>query len=593
MLSILLCWIYMGSIVCIMGIVVFHGFQLVTKKINAEGKNRLPSFSYVLFLGVMGCTLYAQLWGIFGGIAFEASIGLLIMVFLYIVFFPRYILKLIKYWRNDQYAFLPENWTKRGNKKGTENRIIVGLIIIAGISYALVSAGPAKLIDTPWYHAQNIRWLEEYGAVKGLGNLFPSLAYNNSQHYFDALFSMKWLWGQSLRNSGGFFGLILFIHGILRIAKWNTHKSHIADMIGIWEITYSIIVTAFYTDPYVDTLPNALVLVIFTEWIGRLEENTEGMGAMILDCLLCIFAAVCKLSVVMVVFLALHPLIILLRQKRMKEIIVYLIMGISVALPFLITNIITSGYLIYPLASLDLFPVYWKMDKEILKYTVDSMVAFARMPAATMEEALNAGISWIPIWFQNESVSHKLLYIVILMVTVYDIHRIIKQVICDKEKNRGKIQKELPMIWVRICIYLGLLYWFFSIPQVKYCWAFLILPLAIVPIYYKQKSEGNRKASEKILLISTMTVLLIYSGFYSLRTLGYMKEGILHYPIKQADYIVYNLEEIEVDNHKFYIRKEGGDLTCGYYAFPYLDNPENRNRLVLGQSLKDGISYRK
>ena len=65
MLSILLSWIYMGSIACIMGIAVFHGFQLVTKKINAEEKNRLPSFSYVLFLGVMGCTLYAQLCPIF------------------------------------------------------------------------------------------------------------------------------------------------------------------------------------------------------------------------------------------------------------------------------------------------------------------------------------------------------------------------------------------------------------------------------------------------------------------------------------------------------------------------------------------------
>lgn len=593
MLSILLSWIYMGSMVAIAGVGILQGFQFVTKKTGTAGCSSPPSIGYILFLGVMGTTLYAQVWGIFWGIGFEANVVLMVLTVVYSMLSPKYILQLISFWRSEQYAFLPINYIGGKKKKKIENRMIIILIMLAVISYAFASAGPSKLIDTPWYHAQNIRWLEEYGAVKGLGNLFPSLAYNNSQHYFDALFSMKWLWGQSLRNSGGFFGLILFIHGILRIAKWNTHKSHVADMIGIWEITYSIIVTAFYTDPYVDTLPNAIVLVIFTEWIGRLEENTEDMGAMILDCLLCIFAAVCKLSVVMVVFLALHPLIILLRQKRMKEIIVYLIMGISVALPFLITNIITSGYLIYPLASLDLFSVHWKMDKEILKYTVDSMVAFARMPTATMEEALNAGISWIPIWFQNESVSHKLLYIVILMVTVYDIHRIIIQVICDKEKSRGKIQKELPMIWVRICIYLGLLYWFFSIPQVKYCWAFLILPLAIVPIYYRQKSRGNGNIPEKILFASTITVLLIYSGFYSLRTLGYMKQGILHYPVKQADYLVYDLEEIEVEGHKFYIRKEGGDLTCGYYAFPYLDNPENRNRLVLGQSLKDGISYRK
>ena len=583
----------MGSIACIMGIAVFHGFQLVTKKINTEEKNRLPSFSYVLFLGVMGCTLYAQLWGIFGGIAFEANLVLLIMVLLYTFFSKESILQLVKYWKNEQYSFLPENWIIGENKKSTEHKIIVSLIIIVGISYAFASAGPSKLIDTPWYHAQNIRWLEEYGAVKGLGNLFPSLAYNNSQHYFDALFSMKWFWGQSLRNSGGFFGLILFIHGILRIAKWNTHKSHVADMIGIWEITYSIIVTAFYTDPYVDTLPNAIVLVIFTEWIGRLEENTEDMEAMILDCLLCIFAAVCKLSVVMVVFLALHPLIILVRQKRVREIIVYLIMGISVALPFLITNIITSGYLIYPLASLDLFPVYWKMDKEILKYTVDSMVAFARMPTATIEEALNAGISWIPIWFQNESISHKILYIAILMVSIYDLLRMVADGICSKRGkiNEGKMQEELPMIWVRICIYLGLLYWFFSIPQVKYCWAFLILPLAIVPIYYVQEAKGTKKTLPGILFISSFAVLLIYSGFYSLRTLGYMKQGILHYPVKQADYLVYDLEEIEVEGHKFYIRKEGGDLTCGYYAFPYLDNPQNRDKLVLGNRLKEGIYY--
>jgi hypothetical protein len=48
-----------------------------------------------------------------------------------------------------------------------------------------------------------------------------------------------------------------------------------ADMLAVWEMAYSIIVTAFYADPYVDTLPNILVLFILTEWFALLEEKQE------------------------------------------------------------------------------------------------------------------------------------------------------------------------------------------------------------------------------------------------------------------------------------------------------------------------------
>lgn len=41
------------------------------------------------------------------------------------------------------------------------------------------------------YHAQAVRWYEEYGVVKGLGNLQWHFAYNSSYFAFAALFSLE------------------------------------------------------------------------------------------------------------------------------------------------------------------------------------------------------------------------------------------------------------------------------------------------------------------------------------------------------------------------------------------------------------------
>ena len=196
-----------------------------------------------------------------------------------------------------------------------------------------------------------------------------------------------------------------------------------------------------------------------------------------------------------------------------------------------------------------------------------------------LEEALNSGLKWIPVWFKAESVSHQILYLVILMFILYDVLHIL----------RGLLRKEtdIGMLWPRICVYLGLVYWFITIPQVKYCWAFLIFPVAVVPIYYWE--NGRHTLVKKGMMTAAMLLLLMYGGFYSLRTLGYMKDGLANYPLMQADYAKYDFEAVKKDGHTFYVRKENGDIACGYYVFPYLDNKQNLEKLVAGEALGDGF----
>lgn len=569
MVSILINWLYTGIFVFLTGMAGMQGYLVLMKKIDKGSFHREFGIGHVLFTGILGTTLYAQIFSLFYKVSLEANLFLMGLLFFYLLTQRKFVFATCKGW-------------KSGVQKDKTICILLLILAAAVFAFALCAAGPAKQIDTDWYHAQTIRWIEEYGCVKGVANLFYALGFNNAQHYFDALFSMKWLWGQSLRGSGGFFGLVIFLHGLIRFMQWKKHKGHVADVLALWEMVYSIIITAFYTDPYVDTLPNILVMFILTEWLAMLEEGKKETVWLGYYCLLAVFAVVCKTSVATIVFLTVYAVYELIRQKKAGQILLFLGIGFLIALPYLITNVITTGYLVYLLSALDLFKVKWKIDPKILQYSVDNMVAFARMPSKPMEEALHCGLAWVTDWWQRESISHKLLYMGIVCMVVGDIF----MTVLAWCKNKAL---DVAMLWPRICVYAGLVYWFFTIPQVKYCWAFLIFPLAVVPVYYFEKNKKNRFV--RGLLGISVGLLVLYAGFYGLRTAGYMENGIRNYLLRQADYENHVFNTITLNGHTFYTRIDNGDIVCGYYIFPYLDNKEDAERLVVPDNLGEGFYF--
>ena len=592
MLSVLSNWIFMGLLCGASGFALLRGYHLVMNKLNPGSKEPAFGISHILMAGIVGTTLYAQIFSVFGRVNAEAFLVLAAASILYLVWQRKavasYLTEKLKEFKETQ-----EDAQKAAQEDAqTCDKVTKwlqtgawGVFLLAVVAFACASCGQTKLIDTEWYHAQTIRWFEEYGCVKGVANIFYSLGFNNAQHYFDALFGMDWLYGQSMRGSGGFFGILMFGHGLFRLTGWRSHEKHLADALAIGEVTYSIIVTAFFTDPYVDTLPNVLVLFVLTEWFILLEKDCEDVREYGLYCLFALFAVVAKTSVAMIVLLAFYPVYLMLKQKKAKQIWVYLGMGFLLAVPYLITNFITTGYPVYLLASLGVLPVKWQVNPEVLRYSVDNMVAFARMPGATMEEALTCGLRWVPVWFQNESISHKLLYLGLVCLIFIDLGIVIKHLVKREEVD-------MKYLFPRLCVYAGLVYWFFTIPQVKYCWAFLIAPVAMVPVYYWEQKEGKHPLWQKGMVLLSVLLCLMYCGFYSLRTLGYMKDA-LTYPVMQADYKQFDMGIAEKNGRQFYVREEGKDLTCGYYLFPYLENKDDLDSLVFEEDLGKGFYIEK
>lgn len=572
MITVLVNWIYIMITTYLTGNACL---RLLERLFRKDGGNWRRTPFYDLFAGIMCTTCYAQVYSLFGGVGVLANIGLLAFCLIYAALFGKKVAGELGGWLGEQRKELP-SLVKKG---------LICALVLGTAAYALAASGAPKLIDTDWYHAQTIRWIEEYGCVRGVANLFYSLAFNSAQHYFDALYSMKAVFGVSLHATGGYFGILLLFHGLIRLAGWKTHKRHIGDGLAFAEVVYTIIVTAFFADPYTDTLPNCLVFFILTEWVILLEAEEKEDFPYAFLCIFGVFATVVKTSVVMVVLLVIQPAVWLVKNKSFGKIAGYILTGILIAVPFFITNVRVSGYLVYLASAVDVFDVPWKIDIEIVKYSVDSMIHDARAVHATMDEALNSGLAWVPGWFMNESVSHRILYLAVSFLLLFDIFGTLIFALTKKAL-------ELPMLLPRLVVLLGLIYWFFTIPQVKYCWVFLLFPLVVVPLIYLEKlweSGIIGKAAVMVTIMTGVSVLLMYIGFYSLRTLGYIRAALPDTLVRQADYQMHELMPVEKDGHIFYVREEGGDIVCGYYAFPYLNEEELLDRLVIGEELSDGF----
>ncbi len=578
MIMVLMNWFY---ITCI---IYLAGSACMNLLIKAFGSKKEPNLFSVLFTGITVTTLYAQIFSVFSGVNMWANILPIIFCLLYLLLAKRSLAERIRVFGIKTMECLE----RRG-------KVFLSVLVIGGVMIAaLLSAGQTKMLDTGWYHAQTIRWIEEYGSVKGVANLFIPLGFNSAQHYFDALFSMRFIFGQSMHATGGYFACLLMLHSLCRLAGWKKHRYHTADALAIAEMVYAIIITAFYADPYTDTLPNCLVLFIFAEWIGLLEEQREhgqkpgkedifSYGFL---CLLGVYATIIKTSVVFVMLLTLYPAYLLIKEKEWKKIAGYLITGIAIIVPFFLTNIRTSGYLVFLAGKIDLFPVKWKVEKDILIHAVDSMIYDVRNIDAPMGEVIGDGIAWIPRWFLNGSISHQILYIGVLILIMFDLFYLFIRLI-----KRSKI--DICMLLTRFTVYLGLIYWLFTLPQVRYCWAFLLFVLAVIPVWYVEEIGGGKLKSAGIMIkgavILSSVILGMFTGFYGLRTLGYLKQNVPFYLIRQADYEKYEMVPVEKDGITFYIREEGGAIVCGYYVFPYLNDESMLEDIVVGDELRDGF----
>ena len=442
--------------------------------------------------------------------------------------------------------------------------------------------------DTGIYHAQAIRWYEEYGLVKGLGNLQQHFAYNSAYLAYAAAFSMKWLVGQSLHGTNGFLQAFLCIWALYGLKNFARHKSHLADGCRVGILLYAIVVSERIMSPATDFGTMYLVFFIVTLWTsiacekeGKVGEKTD------LYALLCV-AVVCvttfKLSAGMLVILALYPAVCLIRSKEWKKIGIYLLCGCVVLASWLVRNVLISGWLIYPFAAIDLFSVDWKIPASYLRNDSDQIKVWGRClyDVTKINDPVSA---WFPVWWGEKDRYEMMLLIANMVAGISAVLSVVWK----------RIRKE-KLCWDRVVVYAavlgGIAGWFFLAPFIRYGLAFLLIfPLMAFGEWLRPMQMGPVRIASGFLCAAIFFSLSMYWDYYVLFDLVWGKQHLTDPAwVVQQDYDSVEVESFEMEGGLIVYYPAGGQENISYDAFPATAYRMMAERTKLrGSDIRDGF----
>ena len=523
-------------------------------------KNVDTTLEFTIILGIGVLAIYAETFSLFSGVGLLANLLMLVVDIFVIV-----------KWR--------EVLVIRIKKLTSEKRNVWYVIIIIIFSYiSMTYMFEVVTYDTGLYHSQAVQWIEEYGVVPGLGNLHHRFAYNSAIMCLHALFSMKFLFGQQLHCVNGFM-LILFTSYAVTSMKFVKNKRiYISDFLRVAFFVYYNMDTSF-SSLGSDLISLCLVIYIVIKYVEGIEDNISNIEYYCYLSILALIAVSFKLSVALIVLIVIYPAYMLIKDKNWKLIIKLLSLGVILTLPFLIRNIIISGYIVYPFPKLDLFSFDWKMNKYVCLWDAKEVKSWGQGVCDTNLSPTFR--EWFEIWINRQSNANKCLFFASIIISVLLV--VISIVNYIKEKDLRK-----PVLSVTV---LGMLiYWFTGAPLMRYGIVFTIIPVLIFVGLLFSMLQSRLK---KITIISTLLIICIMGirifPFVSHVINFRISSDIVYY---QVGHEPFEFTKAELEGVDIYIPENGDRIgDCAFPSTPYINNLELIE--LRGNDLTDGFRIKK
>lgn len=498
MLFILLNWLYIFTTTLITG----YGILYVLKRAFGWTPRRLHT---CIMTGLVALTAYAQWFSLVYRVNLEANLILVVADILIFFLVRKSLLQFIKNALSDM---------GRGKK--------IGIVVLIVVCAYFTSRG-SYISDTNLYHAQCIRWLEEYGILKGLANIQSRAAYNSSAFCLSALYSMKYVFGQSMHAVQGFMALLLGCLCLDIRMFFKRKKPVLSDFVRLGAIYYLTLLHREIMSPSSDFVVMITLFYIMIMWLDLLERREASAVPYSLLCVAGGYAVTLKLTSGLILILLVKPVAMLVREKKGKEILTYLFLGLLVIAPYLIRNVVISGWLIYPLTALDLFDVDWKVPAELVN--ADSFQIRTWGKGIHAYELYGGPAIWWPNWFMTTlSSTEKILILADLAALPVFVFLLIRQM---KEKSAEKWDKLLVMATAVA----SFLFWQFSAPLVRYGYAYI---LSLVLLVFGELYIEFWKNKRNTVLFVIFGLFFLWKGMTLLQ--GIWSQRVLPYYIAQADY---------------------------------------------------------
>ncbi len=573
MVAVVLSWIYMTLVCgCIGGGVIYLLCKAAAPKEERFRGGSFDSagllagkFSMTQYLaaGITTVTVYVEVFSIFGRIGGPAHILMLLAAALSGIAGRKIILK---WWIKCKKLVF--SW---------EGFFYAGFIL----AVAFFTSRGNFHTDTNIYHAQMIRLYEEYGIIKGMGNLQLHFAYNSAYLAFASILSLRWLLGQSLHTTTGFIEVIMCLYAFHGLKNFKRHRSHTADTMRVGILFYTLVMITGSISPATDYATMLFALFVITEWCENMESSRSITIYSLLS-VLAVFVVTLKFSACFLVLIVLYPAVLLLREKRWREIAVYFGCGCLILLPFLVRNYLISGWLLYPFSGIDLFSATWKIPKEYLLADADQIKVWGRC-LYDVDKAGWPVTRWFSVWWEGQERYEKMLLAAALIGAVMTAVFAVKKVL-----SRRKLRWDMGALMA--AVFGSLMVWFFTAPFIRYGLAFLF---ALVMIAAGEYLSQEKKGFYSILTGGMMFCMFVsvspYWDHYITDAGVFAKQNLKEpYYLWQKDYDRADEESIIINGNTIYYSTAGE--VNSYHTFPGTCYKFMLERSTLiGDDIKDGF----
>lgn len=561
MVVVVLSWIYYFILCLLIGLEI----EKILKKL-LQGKWHFQVIDHMV-TGIAGITIYAAFFSIFYKVGMIAHLLLLVAAV-----FSGY----------QNRKELEKFWIE-GKKLVFSWEGFFFFCFILGIAF-FTSRGNFHT-DTHIYHAQNIRLYEEYGLIKGMANLQLHYGYNSLYLAFCAVMSLSWLLPWSLHTTTGFIELILCLYALHHLKSFKERKNHLEDAGCVAILFYALINVTGSMSPATDYPTMFLSIYMAAVWLRAIEEKAHYSVYALLS-VFGVFLGTMKLSAISMAFVVIYPAFYLLKEKKWKEIGLYIGLGIFALAPYLIRNVLLSGWLIYPFEAIDLFDVAWKVPLEYL--LVDSYQIKVWGRCLYDINLIDMPVQeWFPVWWEAQERYAKMLLganVLGIVLAVFNLgYKWIKKI---------EIKAEL------VVLYAGLLasaiVWFLLAPFIRYGLGFLlVLPLVGMASWFDYEKKGLQSIVTGALVFGIFLCFSPYVDHYVTDDGVFVKQRLKDsYYIVAKDYDEGSMSSYVVNNNVIYYNEynpEEGERNS-YHTFPSTCYKSMMDRSTLvSEDIRDGI----
>ena len=373
------------------------------------------------------------------------------------------------------------------------------LFFIVWLAILLINAGPVIMDDTESYHIQSIKWIREYGSVPGLVNLHERFGFNSSWFSSVALFS----WPGETGNFALLNGVVSMWFCFWLISRYHEEReqSHHQGAFSIlvvficcliaWPLLRGNAASTNY-----DFITTILVVILFVE-IFDSKSFSPSLEWIIWP----VYLFTVRIINFPLLLLAVVGMVVFIRQKNYKSVFAPIVFCLFLIIPFIIRNVIITGYPFYPSTSFDLTSVDWKPDPQMTERLLEYIKYYNRVSTTHLEidQTKALGTNWISSWFKYLFLFDKLLVVTGLIGIVLSIAKLFTQ------KNKTTI------LLITISVF-WLIGWFIISPDPRFVYGILLFGIFLLA--YNIISLINQLSLIHATLNVLVIAIIIASSYY-------------------------------------------------------------------------------